>query len=94
MIRCVIRFVLAYNYWKTTGDTAPFDADWNNAIRATLQTFREQQRKENRGPYRFQRNTAQATDTQPMSGYGYPVNPVGLISSAFRPSDDATIFSF
>ncbi len=85
---------LAYNYWKTTGDTAPFDENWNQAIRATLQTFREQQRKENRGPYRFQRNTAQATDTQPMSGYGYPVNPVGLISSAFRPSDDATIFSF
>ena len=85
---------LAYNYWKTTGDAAPFDANWNNAIGLTLQTFREQQRKENRGPYRFQRNTANATDTQPMSGYGYPVNPVGLISSAFRPSDDATIFSF
>ena len=85
---------LAYNYWKTTGDTAPFDANWNRAIGATLQTFREQQRRENRGPYRFQRNTPNATDTQPMSGYGYPVNPVGLISSAFRPSDDATIFSF
>ena len=85
---------LAYNYWKTTGDTAPFDADWNRAIRATLQTFREQQRKENRGPYRFQRNTSQATDTQPMSGYGYPVNPVGLIVSSFRPSDDASLFGF
>ena len=85
---------LAYNYWKTTGDTAPFDANWTQAIRATLQTFREQQRKENRGPYRFQRNTAQATDTLPMSGYGYPVNPVGLIASSFRPSDDATVFSF
>ena len=85
---------LAYNYWKTTGDVAPFDADWNRAIRTTLQTFREQQRKENRGPYRFQRNTSQATDTLPLSGYGYPVNPVGLISSSFRPSDDATVFSF
>ena len=85
---------LAYNYWKTTGDTAPFDANWTQAIRATLQTFREQQRKENRGPYRFQRGTANATDTQPMSGYGYPVNPVGLIASSFRPSDDATIFAF
>ena len=29
-----------------------------------------------------------------MSGYGFPVKPVGLISSAFRPSDDATIFPF
>ena len=30
----------------------------------------------------------------PLQGYGYPVNPVGLICSAFRPSDDATIYSF
>ena len=29
-----------------------------------------------------------------MAGYGFPVNPVGLICSAFRPSDDATIFPF
>ena len=28
------------------------------------------------------------------SGYGHPVNPVGLIFSAFRPSDDATTFGF
>ena len=85
---------LAHAYWKTTGDTSPFDADWQNGLRATLQTFREQQRKEDRGPYRFQRATANATDTQPMSGYGYPVNPVGLIVSSFRPSDDASLFGF
>ena len=85
---------LAHAYWKTTGDTTPFDADWQNGLRATLQTFREQQRKEDRGPYRFQRATANATDTQPMSGYGYPVNPVGLIVSSFRPSDDASLFGF
>jgi hypothetical protein len=30
----------------------------------------------------------------PCGGYGYPVKPVGLICSAFRPSDDATEFSF
>jgi uncharacterized protein len=30
----------------------------------------------------------------PVGGYGYPVNPVGLICSAFRPSDDATVFPF
>ena len=27
-------------------------------------------------------------------GYGHPVKPVGLIASAFRPSDDATTFLF
>jgi len=30
----------------------------------------------------------------PLSGYGYPVKPVGLICSMFRPSDDATVFPF
>ena len=29
-----------------------------------------------------------------MGGVGYKVNPVGLICSTFRPSDDATIFPF
>jgi len=85
---------LAYHYWKKTGDKAPFDANWKKAIETTLKTFKEQQRKENSGPYHFQRETNKPTDSLPMNGYGFPVNPVGLICSAFRPSDDATIFQF
>jgi meiotically up-regulated gene 157 (Mug157) protein len=85
---------LAYNYWKKTGDKQPFTTDWKKAIESTLKVFTDQQRKENKGPYHFQRQTTQPTDTQPMAGYGFPVNPVGLICSAFRPSDDATIFPF
>ena len=85
---------LAHAYWKTTGDTSVFDSDWKQTIVLTLQTFREQQRKEGKGPYSFQRSTSWATDGVPLSGYGYPVNPVGLICSVFRPSDDATLFPF
>ena len=85
---------LAYGYWKTTGDTQPFTADWKESIRLTVQTFKEQQRKHDKGPYTFQRTTSWATDGVPLSGYGYPVKPVGLICSMFRPSDDATIFPF
>lgn len=85
---------LAYLYWKKTGDTAPFDDAWKSSIALTLKTFKEQQRKDGPGPYHFQRNTSWATDGVPLSGYGYPVKPVGLICSTFRPSDDATIFSF
>ena len=33
---------LAYNYWKTTGDSSPFDADWLKAMRLILQTCKEQ----------------------------------------------------
>lgn len=85
---------LAFHYWKKTGDTAPFNADWKNSIKSILQVFKAQQRKENKGPYHFQRVTQHPTDSLPMAGYGFPVNPVGLIVSAFRPSDDATIFPF
>lgn len=85
---------LAYRYWKTTGDVAPFDADWHQAVRETVRVFREQQRTESKGPYTFQRRTSWATDGVPLGGYGYPVKPVGLICSMFRPSDDATIYPF
>jgi len=85
---------LAYGYWKTTGDVKPFTADWKQSIQLTVQTFKEQQRKNGNGPYSFQRTTAWATDGVPLGGYGYPVKPVGLVCSMFRPSDDATIFPF
>lgn len=85
---------LAYGYWKTTNDVSVFDDDWKFAMMLVLKTFKEQQRKDGKGPYRFMRETAWATDSLPLGGYGNPVNPVGLIVSSFRPSDDATIFPF
>ena len=85
---------LAYGYWKTTNDVSVFDEDWKSAMKLVLKTFKEQQRKDGRSPYKFMRETAWATDSLPLGGYGNPVNPVGLIVSSFRPSDDATTFSF
>ena len=85
---------LSYHYWKITGDDVPFDTEWIQAVELIVKTFKEQQRKTGEGPYTFQRKTAWATDGVPLSGYGYPVKPVGLICSMFRPSDDATIFPF
>ncbi|MEO6151235.1 MAG: glycoside hydrolase family 125 protein [Mucilaginibacter sp.] len=85
---------LGYNYWKLTGDVMPFDSAWKTSIQTILKTFKEQQRKNGDGPYSFQRKTAWATDGVPMNGFGYPVKPVGLICSSFRPSDDATIYSY
>lgn len=85
---------LAHGYWQATEDTSVFDEDWKQAMRLVVQTFKEQQRKEDRGPYRFMRTTPRATDTLPGDGYGNPIRPVGLICSAFRPSDDATIYPF
>ncbi|WP_409150782.1 MULTISPECIES: glycoside hydrolase family 125 protein [Sphingobacterium] len=85
---------LAYRYWKETNDKTPFDDTWVKAQEATLRTFKEQQRKNGLGPYKFERTTSRGSDTLQVDGYGYPVNPVGLIVSSFRPSDDCSIFGF
>ncbi len=83
---------LAHGYWRATGSTAPFDAQWRAAATLVVKTFREQQRKSGPGPYRFQRAAYAPTDSLPLDGYGNPARPVGLIFSGFRPSDDACIY--
>lgn len=85
---------LAHGYWAATGDTSLFDSDWNEAMRLIVQTFREQQRLHDNGPYKFERTTSWATDGVPLGGYGYPTKKIGLIHSMFRPSDDATVYPF
>ncbi len=85
---------LAYAYWKETGDCSVFGPHWLEAIRLTLQTFREQQRFDGHGPYYFQRRTERQLDTKCCDGMGAPVKPCGLIASSFRPSDDATTYEF
>ncbi|RLV92468.1 Meiotically up-regulated protein [Spathaspora sp. JA1] len=45
--------------------------------------------------YSFQRHTNIGSETLPLGGVGNPVNfDVGLVRSAFRPSDDATVLQF
>ena len=85
---------LSYHYWKTTGDASIFDEVWKNAMLLILKTFREQQRKENKGPYKFQRGNGNPLDTQFGGGYGNPTHKNGLIHSMFRPSDDATFYPY
>jgi meiotically up-regulated gene 157 (Mug157) protein len=85
---------LSYHYWKLTGDKTPFNDQWLKAAKTIVQTFEEQQRKTDKGPYHFMRITEKQTDTVCGAGYGNPVKPNGLICSTFRPSDDATTFLY
>ncbi len=61
---------LAYNYWKTCGDTSVFSPEWKNAAALIVKTFKEQQRKKDNGPYSFLRVTDRQFDTLSNNGLG------------------------
>lgn len=86
---------LAYLYWKTTGNASFMDSDWRAAMKRIYDVFREQQRITSDGSYRFRREfAAWYGDFIANDGLGLPTRKVGLIHSAFRPSDDACLFPF
>ncbi len=85
---------LAHGYWKETGDTSVFDKDWDTAARVVVKTFRTEQRKNGETPYYFERVRRNKTVTAPFKGKGRPMKPVGMIASAFRPSDDGCMYPF
>ena len=84
---------LAHGYWKATGDTTPFGDLWLQTVRTVLDTMKIEQRRR-RTVYRFRRLATNPFESLASSGRGLPVKPVGLIASAFQPSDDATVFPF
>jgi uncharacterized protein len=85
---------LSYQYWKTTNDATAFDAEWEQAMRLIVKTFKVEQMKDGKSPYYFVRQTTNMIDAPPFRGTGNPVKPCGLIRSAFRPSDDSTNLPF
>lgn len=89
------------NYYNATGDLEFFGRfQWADAVRAVLNTATEMltptygaEGQVLTSPYTFTRMTTRATETLANDGIGSPVgNGTGLVRSAFRPSDDSTIF--
>lgn len=94
---------LGNQFYSSTGSTAFLTGRWYLALESLLQvldqqiksTFDEDTGTLKRQAYRFQRNTNTGTETLSLAGNGNPLNwGTGLVRSAFRPSDDATIFGF
>ena len=86
---------LAHAYWKRTGDASVFDEKWLKVVRSIISVFKDQQNWNGfRSGYHFRRETAAYHDTRSNGGYGHPGKACGLIASAFRPSDDSTIFPY
>lgn len=94
---------LSNQFYEHSGSTAFLTERWFLALESLLtvlnqqskSTFNEKTQEFQRQTYRFQRNTNTGTETLNLAGNGNPLNwGTGLVRSAFRPSDDATIFGF
>jgi meiotically up-regulated gene 157 (Mug157) protein len=93
---------LSNQFWTHSGSTAHLTARWYRALDTVLRVIDSQTLSTfdaygtyMRNEYTFQRQTNTGTETLSLAGVGNPLNNgTGLIRSAFRPSDDATIFGF
>jgi meiotically up-regulated gene 157 (Mug157) protein len=94
---------LSNQFYTHTGSTAFLTPRWHLALKSLLRVLNEQSQPtfdKDTGHYfpqlyTFQRTTNIATETLPLAGNGNPLNwDTNLVRSAFRPSDDATIFGF
>lgn len=93
---------LANQFYESTQSDAFLTKRWYLALDTVLRVIDEQSKPtfdENgqyvRNEYTFQRQTNLGTETLNLKGIGNPLNGgTGLVRSAFRPSDDATIMGF
>jgi len=85
---------LSNRYYELTNDVSVFDENWDKAMRLVVETFCTEQRKDGTTPYRFIRKGVGMIDAPPFEGTSRPAKPIGLICSAFRPSDDSTLYPY
>lgn len=94
---------LSNQYFASTGDTSFITARWFEGLSTVLAvldaqsipTFDPESHSLNGNEYTFMRKAKSGTETLSLDGLGNPLAPgTSLIRSAFRPSDDATVFGF
>jgi len=94
---------LGNTFYNHTGSLDFLTPRWYKALDTVLTVLDQQSQSTfdpdtgrfERNSYTFSRKTDTGTETLSLSGVGNPLNfGTGLIRSAFRPSDDATILGF
>jgi meiotically up-regulated gene 157 (Mug157) protein len=78
--------LLAWTYWRVTGDRAIFTPEVRKAFELALATLSLEQ-DHSRSRYSFRSDTEQA-------GIHPVANDTGMIWSGFRPSDDVCVYNF
>lgn len=96
-------FYLSRRHFQATNDTSIFTHTWVKAVQAVFGVIQAEMASSfdpetgvyRDPPYTFRRQTEVATETLALNGAGYPVaSGTNLVRSAFRPSDDSTVFQF
>ena len=94
---------LSNDFFENTGSTEFLNKRWYKGLQTLLQVLKQQSRptfdpetgRFLMNEYTFKRRTDLGTETLNLQGLGNPINSgTGLVRSAFRPSDDATILPF
>lgn len=94
---------LTNDFYDATGSLAFVNARWLLALdtllgvleQQSMSTFDPDTGRFRRNQYTFKRQAWTGTETLNLDGVGNPLNNgTGLVRSAFRPSDDATILGF
>ena len=77
--------ILAWSYWKTTGDASIFTGDESLALDKIFETMQREQDHPRNSRY---------THKEMVDGKGRPVGYTGMLWSGFRPSDDACYYNY
>lgn len=93
---------LGNQFYNSTGAAEFVNKRWILAVETLLAVLEEQSKGTfdkngafRKNEYTFQRDTNSGTETLALGGVGNPLaSDSGLVRSAFRPSDDATILGF
>lgn len=78
--------ILAWTYWKQTGDASIFTGDLSLGLDKALETMEREQD--------HPRNSKYTHRELKDNGKGNPVGYTGMIWSGFRPSDDASVYNY
>jgi meiotically up-regulated gene 157 (Mug157) protein len=89
---------LSAGYYEATGDTTPFNENWQKALGAIMEVMRLEQTPLNTvtlsSVFKFVDANGGLHPALRMEGYGYPGQGSGLVRTLFRPSDDETVFPY